>query len=107
MSASQNQLDITVLLYNDNGDGVGGTAEVVAICSSEPAKEDLHRLGSLEGKPRVGAVVRELARQTAKEETSKHASISRTIGITLAVSEAPCREVIWGKICRKEAVATC
>ena len=107
LSASQNLLDVIVLPCNSNGGGVGGTVEVVAIYCAEFAKEDLHRLGGLEGEPRVDAVVSELVGQTTKDETAKNASISRPLRITLTVREAPCGEVKWGAIRGKEAVTTC
>ena len=77
------------------------------ICGAELAKEDLHRLRSLEGEPSVDAIIRELARQRAKKKTAKYASISRTIRITLGVRVAPGRKVIWCTIRREETVSTC
>ena len=62
LNASQYLLDIIVLPCNGNGDMVGGSFEFVTVCCAEPAKEDLHRRGRLEGEPCVGAVVREFAR---------------------------------------------
>jgi hypothetical protein len=107
LCVSQNLLNIFVLPCNGNGDGVGRTAEVVAICGAKFAKEYLHRFGGLEGEPCVDTVVRELAGQATKNETAKNASISRSLWITLAVRKAPCCEVKWGVTRRKEAVSTC
>ena len=107
LSASKNLLNIIVPLCNGNGGGIRGAVEVVAICGAEFAKEDLHRLGSLEGEPRVGAIVSELAGQSTKNETAKHASISRSLRVTLAVRETPCGEVEWSVIRSKESVSPC
>ena len=100
-------LDVIVFPCNGNGGGIRRTVEVIAICSAEFAKEDLHRLGGLEREPRVDAVIRELAGQATKDETAKHTSISRPLRVTLTVRKAPCGEVKRCAIRSKEAITTC
>ena len=56
------------------GTELEGRLKVVVICAAEFAKEDSYRLGSVEGEPCVGAVIRELARQRVSKGGDSQAS---------------------------------
>jgi len=107
LTAAQDLSDV-IVLTGDGGDGrVIGAIVGIEISSAQVSKENFHRLGSLERELGVGTILSKLSWQAAKDETTKHASMSWGARITLAVCEAPRGEIVRSIIRSEVAVATC
>ena len=106
LTAAQDLLDVIVMTGNGGNGRITGAIEGVAISSAQVSKENFHGLGSLEREPSVGTILGKLSWQAAKNETTKYASMSWGIRITLTVCKAPRGEIVRGIVRSEIAVAT-
>jgi hypothetical protein len=106
LSATQNLFYVIVLVRDGDNRRIAGATEVVAASIAQLSKKVLHRVGRLEREPCVYAILRKLSWQTTKDETTKYATISWGVPITLTVCEAPRSEIERSKVRSKVPVTT-
>ena len=83
-----------MLLHRGIGSSGLRPAQVVFVDKVQFGQVLLHGTGRHEREPGVDAVLREVFGKRAQEKSTKHASEAGTIGIPLAIVEAPGGQVI-------------
>ena len=83
--------------------GLGAT-RIIFIDDVQLGQMRLHSVGRHEWEPSVHAILREVVRERAEEETTEHASEAGTVGIALAVVKAPSGHVVWRVVLSEEPV---
>ena len=103
---SENARHFSILLELVRSAGGLGPDKVVFVLLAQFRQNFVHGLWGHEREPSVGAVFGELVGERTKEESAEHGTESGALRRPHTVGETPGSEIVWSKICGKEAVST-